>query len=67
MLETNLTTVQITKGVSNMLADLAEHYRRSKTGQLEYMIQREHQRVFSDNETTHAPINETEHVVAETA
>ena len=57
MLE-NYTTVQITKGVSNKLADLADHYRRSKAGQVEFMVSQEHRRVFGDGESAHAPTPE---------
>lgn len=64
MPETELTTVQITKKASSMLAELASAERRSKTGQIEYMIEREHQRIFNDGENAHAPTEESSYALS---
>jgi hypothetical protein len=50
MLETELTTIQVTKGASKRLREIAEYFRRSKTGQLEWWIENEHRRIFKDGE-----------------
>jgi hypothetical protein len=42
-----LTTVQITKRASRLLAQLARAYKRSKSGQLEFMVDVEAQKLES--------------------
>lgn len=50
MLESELTTVQITKGASKRLSEIADYFRRSKNQQLEWWIDQEHRRIFLDGE-----------------
>lgn len=50
MLESELTTVQITKGASKRLSEIADYFRRSKNQQLEWWIEQEHRRIFCDGE-----------------
>jgi hypothetical protein len=55
MLGNELTTIQITKGASKLLGDIAEYFRRSKTGQIEWWIENEHRRIFLDGEREPVP------------
>ena len=55
MLENELTTVQITKKMNKLLGDISEYFNRSKSGQLEWWIKNEHQRIFQDGEREPAP------------
>ena len=53
------TTIQVRKGpIGKMLLDIAQAERRSKGAQIEYMIEREHKRIFGDGEAAHAPTEE---------
>jgi hypothetical protein len=55
MLENSVTTVQITKSASKLLSEIAEYFRRSKTGQIEWWIEQEHKRIFQDGEQSQVP------------
>jgi hypothetical protein len=50
-----LTSVQISKRGLKLLGEIAEYFRRSKSKQLEWWIEQEHQRIFQDGEREQVP------------
>lgn len=54
-MDNELTTVQITKGELKKLGEVAAYFRRSKTEQVAWMIDQEHDRLFGDGSAPYAP------------